>query len=32
MWCKYCVHIFVNRKMILVETTSGMRGKRDRGE
>jgi hypothetical protein len=27
MWCKYCAHMYVNAKMIPVETVPGM-GKR----
>jgi hypothetical protein len=26
IWCKYCVHMYVNGKMISVETISGMGG------
>jgi hypothetical protein len=25
IWCKYCVHMYVNGKMIPVETIPGMR-------
>jgi hypothetical protein len=24
MWCKYCVHMYVNGKMIPIEITPGM--------
>jgi hypothetical protein len=26
IWCKQCVHMYANAKMILVETVSGIRG------
>jgi hypothetical protein len=32
MWCKYCVHIYVNRKMRPDETIPGMEGVGDKGE
>jgi hypothetical protein len=31
MWCKYWVHMYVNGKMISVETMPGM-GEGDKGE
>jgi hypothetical protein len=30
MWCKYCVHRYVNGKMIPVETVPGMGGEADK--
>jgi hypothetical protein len=30
--CKYCVYMYVNGKMISVETIPGMEGGRDKGE
>jgi hypothetical protein len=30
MWCKYCVHRYVNEKMIPVETVPGMGGEADK--
>jgi hypothetical protein len=32
MWCKKCVHRYVNSKMIPFETTPGIRGSRDKEE
>jgi hypothetical protein len=32
LWCKKCVNMCVNAKMILVETIPGMEGERDKGE
>jgi hypothetical protein len=32
IWYKYCVHLNVNRKMILVETIPGMGVREDKGK
>jgi hypothetical protein len=32
IWCTYCKHTYVNRKMRPVETIPGMGGRRDKGE
>jgi hypothetical protein len=32
IWCKYCVHMYVNGKMIPVETIPEMGERRDKGE
>jgi hypothetical protein len=32
IWCKYWVHMYVNRKMIPVETISGMGRGQNEGE
>jgi hypothetical protein len=32
MWGKKCIHIYVNEKMIPVETIPGIRGEGDKGE
>jgi hypothetical protein len=33
IWCKYWVHMYVNGKMIPIETTPGMgEGRKDEGE
>jgi hypothetical protein len=32
IWCKYCVHTYVNGKMIYVETNPGMGGRGDEGK
>jgi hypothetical protein len=32
MWCKYCVHMYVNGKMIPVETVPGIGGRGDKEE
>jgi hypothetical protein len=32
IWCKYYVHIYVNRKMRPAETIPGMRGGEDKEE
>jgi hypothetical protein len=32
IWCKYCVHMYVNGKMIPVETVLGMGGREDKEE
>jgi hypothetical protein len=31
IWCRKCVHIYVNVKMIAVETTLGMGGQKSGG-
>jgi hypothetical protein len=32
MWCKYCVHMYVNGKMGSVETIQGMGGRENEGD
>jgi hypothetical protein len=32
IWCKFCVHMYVKGKMILVETIPGMGGGVNNGE
>jgi hypothetical protein len=32
IWCKYCVHMYVNGKMRPVETIQGLGERRDKGE
>jgi hypothetical protein len=32
VWCKYCVHMHINRKMIPIETIQGMGAGGDEGE
>jgi hypothetical protein len=32
MWCQYCVYMYANGKMRLVETIPGMEGEREKGK